>query len=350
MANSDEAPRNLLEEVCIGDADTIYELNPGSWSLLGTLSRFRKFQSTDPRDKVYGLIGLVRSPSDGDLMMPDYEKSTAQAFTDTALHTITSTKNLVVFTHVAHHADYDGDYEYRSWAPRWDIPHNNTFIGHAFEAPEHGACNGREAQFVLTKHSGNKQLSLTGIFHAKVITVDIVFDMSKSDGLQMYQQVVELYEGIDWNAPMSDVALPVLARTLSTGHDMRSRYINRLDKNSRRAHYAAFRRYLEWYRDPTADFDSLRGDALEYHNQLRRCSRNRRFFWTSKKDYGIGPACMREGDIVVVLYGGSAPFVLRRKGDKFLMLGEAYVDSIMNGQLVKEVEKGRRQEQEFCLI
>lgn len=59
---------------------------------------------------------------------------------------------------------------------------------------------------------------------------------------------------------------------------------------------------------------------------------------------------MRTGDIVVVLYGGETPFVLRPRGDEFLLLGPAYVHSIMDGQLVEELEAGKREERVFCLI
>ncbi|KAI4703269.1 hypothetical protein J4E81_002147 [Alternaria sp. BMP 2799] len=355
MDDSNKISGTSLEEVILGNADIIYQCDHVSWSFLEILSEFRDCQSTDPRDKVYGLIGLIGSEADGGSMVPDYEKSAARVFTETALHTITRTKHLLVFSYVEHQADYDGDDEYQSWAPRWDIPSVVVWISSPFMIPGHAACGGREAQIVVTKGPEREQLCLTGIFHAKVTAVDSVFAIpaglvAKSDGLRMYHQVVEVYERIDWNDPMSDVTLPVLARTLTTGGNMLHDHVNQLDNKSRCAHYEAFRHYIEWYRDPTTDFDSLCGDARQYHRLLQIRSWKRRFFWTSQKDYGMGPACMREGDIVVVLYGGAAPHVLRPKGDKFLMLGEAYVDSIMNGELVREVEEGRRQDQEFCLI
>jgi len=346
-----EASRNSLDQIYVGDVNNIYKSNPGSWPLLEVLQQFRMCQSTDPRDKVYGLIGLAGSQSDRNLMVPDYTKSTAQVFTDTALHTITRTKHLLVFAHVAHHADYDGDEYYRSWAPRWDIPRDTVSIGQGEVVLKSGACSGREAQFVVIKHPEGEQLCLTGITHAKVTTVDKIFDLDSStnpEGLGMYPEVVEVYKGIDWNNPMSDVALPVLARTLTV--DDTTMISTKLGSESSHVRYEEFRRYLEWYRDPKAEFDSLSGDALQCHDQIGVLCGGYRFFWTDKKDYGIGPACMREGDIVVVFYGAGAPCVLRPKGDKYLMLGEAYVDSIMNGELVREVEEGKRQEQEFCLI
>ncbi|OAK96803.1 hypothetical protein IQ06DRAFT_47244 [Phaeosphaeriaceae sp. SRC1lsM3a] len=59
---------------------------------------------------------------------------------------------------------------------------------------------------------------------------------------------------------------------------------------------------------------------------------------------------MAPNDVVVVLYGGNTPFVSRPCGDDFLFMGQAYVDEIMNGELVQDVESGRRQDERLHLI
>ena len=51
---------------------------------------------------------------------------------------------------------------------------------------------------------------------------------------------------------------------------------------------------------------------------------------------GFGPRCMKAGDVVVVLAGADVPFIVRRKDDEsgdFLLVGEAYVDGLMFGEL-----------------
>lgn len=47
---------------------------------------------------------------------------------------------------------------------------------------------------------------------------------------------------------------------------------------------------------------------------------------------------MKEGGVVVVLYGGTVPFVLRsyRDGQHFRLTEEYYLDRIMNRQAVEE--------------
>jgi hypothetical protein len=66
--------------------------------------------------------------------------------------------------------------------------------------------------------------------------------------------------------------------------------------------------------------------------------------------FRIGPACMRGGDIVIVPFGGDTPYVLQPYGEAYLFMGQAYIDNIMQGELIREMEAGRFQEQEFCLV
>ena len=56
---------------------------------------------------------------------------------------------------------------------------------------------------------------------------------------------------------------------------------------------------------------------------------------------GIGPEPMKEGDVVVVLFGSSLPFLLRQSqadANKFLVVGPCYVHGIMDGELVTASE------------
>jgi hypothetical protein len=73
--------RRVMKEMSEGYAST----------LLDILSQFRFAKSTDPRDKVYGLLGLVSQPHG---IIVDYNKKAQQIFTDTAEHLINCSGNL----------------------------------------------------------------------------------------------------------------------------------------------------------------------------------------------------------------------------------------------------------------
>lgn len=59
---------------------------------------------------------------------------------------------------------------------------------------------------------------------------------------------------------------------------------------------------------------------------------------------------MQTGDVAVVLYGGNTPYILRPSGDEFLFMGQAYVDNIMEGEVMHSLRAGRLHEQTFCLV
>jgi hypothetical protein len=103
--------------------------------------------------------------------------------------------------------------------------------------------------------------------------------------------------------------------------------------------------------DPSwGDYSQYEPASLNFRHGAFICSTLRRMFLTSNGMYGPGPQCALPGDIVVVLYGGNTPYVLRPKGKEYLFIGQAYVDEIMNRKLVRDVESGTRHEQQFCIV
>jgi tetratricopeptide (TPR) repeat protein len=66
---------------------------------------------------------------------------------------------------------------------------------------------------------------------------------------------------------------------------------------------------------------------------------------------GIGPLEMKEGDQLVVLRGCRHPVVLRRKADgRYVVVGDAYVSGYMSGEALEEVEEGGLGWEEFVLV
>ncbi|KAI2633889.1 heterokaryon incompatibility protein-domain-containing protein [Xylaria nigripes] len=89
-------------------------------SLTFALCTFRSFKCKDPRDKVFGLLGLVRSPNDP-LIRPDYSKSELEVYKDAAKYVLvtegTSRKlPILAFTGVGQCRRLR---ELPSWVPDW---------------------------------------------------------------------------------------------------------------------------------------------------------------------------------------------------------------------------------------
>jgi hypothetical protein len=70
---------------------------------------------------------------------------------------------------------------------------------------------------------------------------------------------------------------------------------------------------------------------------------------TIKGHLGFGPASVREGDQLCVLYGATVPFILRSYGESYNLIGECYVDGFMNGEAVEQCRRGAISEKVFDL-
>ena len=72
----------------------------------------------------------------------------------------------------------------------------------------------------------------------------------------------------------------------------------------------------------------------QYRRALDR-QHNRRPFLTQQGYMGLAPTHAKEGDLVAILFGAVQPFVLRRSGLRYKLVGEAYVYGIMDGEFLK---------------
>lgn len=59
------------------------------------------------------------------------------------------------------------------------------------------------------------------------------------------------------------------------------------------------------------------------HLALRNFGPGRRFGFAKDGDIGLFPQDAREGDLIVVLYGASFPYVIREQGEHYVLVGEA---------------------------
>ena len=72
-------------------------------TLLSLLRTFRSRESTDSRDKVFALLGLVKAWERSDPMIPDYARSTAEVLWMTTVKIIVSTQSLSVLEGTIQH-------------------------------------------------------------------------------------------------------------------------------------------------------------------------------------------------------------------------------------------------------
>jgi hypothetical protein len=361
--NGDAMP-NLLSEVAAEQADLMYNGESQQAPLLEILRSHREWESTDPKDMVYGLLSLVAPESEAEALKPDYNKTVGDVFADTVLVIIELYSRLTGLAYVSHPEEYDGQDGYRSWAPRWDIPEVAEVIGITENAWPWRADAGHNTE-ILTENIKPGQLCLVGVLYDTVTTVLEIMSVKNlrkpgnynNDGVHPFCRAFENHERQQPSIETSEKDYMnwwvAFARTLSAG-SIGNRPVLSTDQKAQRVLLKAFGDLMialePQYSDDAHTSAVIDSTASSYKSDAYFYCNDRRFFWTENGTFGLGPQCMRTGDIVVVLYGGYTPYVLRPKGDTYLFIGQAYVDNIMQGQLVEEVHAGRLQKQEFCLI
>lgn len=58
----------------------------------------------------------------------------------------------------------------------------------------------------------------------------------------------------------------------------------------------------------------------------------------------------RVGDLIAIIFGCSTPLVLRPNGNKYVIVGEAYVEGFMDGEGIRLLDRGKRQAESFTFM
>lgn len=95
--------------------------------ILTTLSRARRLESSDPRDKVNAVLGISSGIDlSNDLIAIDYQKSVERVYTDVAKYLISSTQSYDVLSYIRalQYSPIPGrpGYWWKSWVPDWQRP------------------------------------------------------------------------------------------------------------------------------------------------------------------------------------------------------------------------------------
>lgn len=385
---------SLLEDIPVENADMMS--GKDMYRLLDALDHFRVgFQASNPRDKVYGLLNLVSSRFEVEALDVDYDKSVGRVYADTVLVDIQLRWRLTAFARITHPANYDGpgieDFEnpkdfkeksdYRSWAPRWDRIEVAEKLGIDDADCPWSACGENSTAVIVAKPSEPAQLCLKGVIYGRVDEVgrimdyynlkdpeyagDPKFDSDNENADEIVPDGTDINSGYDPterhpyidNFERIDVesSPEKFARTLTAGRwGLAGNYLELLSSKKQARHSAAcihlLLRLLHIQEFGEEGEYVNNADSLQFQTDAHHACEQRRIFWTDKKSYGLGPHCMRSGDVVVVLYGGNTPYILRPRGDGYIFMGQAYVDEIMHGEMFHDSEKFALQEQVFCLI
>lgn len=317
--------------------------NPAD-EVIWVLEQVRDRNSTDPRDKIYGMLGLVKETLSG-VLNPDYTMTAEEVFQAMAVACIKLTGRLDFLS-----ACYEDEHLYLpSWVPDWSVYNRSLRDRRArvLQIFKYKACGDRIAN---TEVLPGGKLVVAGVI------VDVVMAYTGMMGVKMgdsnFEEEAQKIADIDWTGNRTYCGSQ---RT----SEIEAYYVSLFggivpDEEDvmimRRAHHVGENQGTHWYNKWKSSDDPKTRFKL---NELHRFMVNGRCFLKTKKGYlGLAPSGCQQGDVVVVLNGGLTPYVLRRlPGGKseYTFLGDAYMHGIMDGEAFEGVEETNALER-FVLV
>lgn len=368
---------------------------------LSLLRSCKRFDATDPRDKVYGLLGLISDFH----VEPDYNKTVAEVYADLSHSIIQHRQRLDVLCYAGIGYPKLDDLNLPSWTPDWR--HNSDF--HIFPLSTFNAAEQTEA--VAPSSANLLELETQGMIVDEIAA--LAEGHLEDDGWWSWHDFA-LNQGHQISNKIGIPQLQAYFRTLVAD---RSGYgCGRLDfKHGEEAEkfatsavgflyalgFRAFRaceydsetgslsipggaytdyvlNYLKWSMSSDEEqstqqslieqfigcTQSQAGFTLHWpdfkdKNLLRRCYHTfleisgevcykRTLFLTKGGYMGLAPPLTQQGDLIYVMRGCNKPVAIRKarsqrpnEGWTYSLVGECYVYGMMNGEVMQDVRVGR---------
>ena len=353
----DYAPGTFPAEINYSTAINMYDTEWTTEPLLDTLNHYRDSLATDPRDKVYGILNLVEEGPLRESIVIDYQKPVEKVYAETAVQIMHSQSSLNVLAYVEHNEYYTGDDHFPSWALRWDLE-DRTMPLLRFDS-----IHADKISTLGSHQLDSDDMRLEGWLYAKVSSIDVLLD----DVLMKNRVAVGTTDPfLDmWNRvmrPDTDSFDPIptmfdMAQTLTGGDVFLSLSSTSEDRLQLYADYLSMISHL--FRvtgqmnltpyDPMS-LTGEDGERSRFETIMWQTCDQRRIIWLENGSYGLGPACIREGDLVVLLAGGQTPYAVRAKGRGYTFLGAVYIQQVVTDELIHTIRDGSHELQDYLLV
>ncbi|KAI8938757.1 hypothetical protein NX059_004623 [Plenodomus lindquistii] len=327
--------------------------------LLNILVSTRYAQAWEPKDKIYGILGLAEAN-----IIPDYSPnvSAREVYHQACLSQLPNTV-YELLSCIDHGVPFKP-----SWVPDWSAPRVTQALGYSTKAWNLYSAGGRYTsktrKYVLS-HNETK-LTLPGkifdtIKHLGAVNPDPKLDIDDLESGNAY--IVYYFNLIERTASGTTYPVPdttpydAFFNTLIAGRDGTT--VSPPTKDHSEVFSLILDASLGQHNTPEP---SLPGQESTYTPRrkkgfftlnslrtrkpaktledldlaMRAAMQMRRFAITEMGYYALVPRGAREGDRIVVFEGACVPFVVRRLGDEdgWEMLGEAYTHGIMKGEVL----------------
>ncbi|QGI61050.1 hypothetical protein CEK27_005021 [Fusarium fujikuroi] len=338
--------------------DLKFHMSDGEEALLQVLRTCRRKLASDPRDKLYGILGVLPA-SIRDEFRADYNLSVKDVYTEIVDFLLKTTEKLDIICEAIHFPVHTSTANLPTFVPDWSHIPQTSAMGFKYNFSASGSskaiCRFRDERLNKLEISGleidvvqskgvvvgtlcNLGDYLVAFLHWRALLLQAVEGRNEQE-LQMAEecfaaticlgQIPSEYDRGRWQAEIYHIFANLFRDRLP--------YI-RLD--DRLAYY------LETPSEVKAE---MRRHFLQIHfgdRMMGRC-----FCLTQNRRLAMGSGFMLAGDVIVVPLGCSTPILLRAEGTQgeYRYVGDIYVDGYMFGKAVDQWQAGKRQLKKYVL-
>jgi hypothetical protein len=296
------------------------------------ISLIREKDVTDPKDKIYGVLGLV--PPLQKSIVVDYSLTTAEVYRQFAGRCVIHEIDHSLLSEIT---SRDGMIGLPSWCPNFNSRGPQTALG-----GENGPRSGHHAGFRKPwayKHSIVRLVNAVTIaccgfvvdrIEDKVGELRVSFPLAPEGArivLNWEQKCLRLARKTYTKASDIPLAYP---RSLIARRMLEFDGRPKQSKPDVTEVYKEFKRYLQT-KARKEQGDILSTNCLYYMNTFGGAQLGRAFFSTSAGRIGLGPSHVMPGDFVFIFENSMVPFIMRywAPGVPNMLIGEGYVDGLM---------------------
>lgn len=350
------------------EAEPFYTMN----ALLPWLIWNRQSMTTDPRDKIYSVLGLALNSKepvadldfDPDLLVMDYTRSTQDVYASLVRSVVGKTGSLDILAGCTTR----GDEVSSTWVPDWTQKTGRGLLEMYLGVPEKYPFNAAEGFAATATFSDDLAiLTVQGITWDRIDVVSVPYPLDDDPKFKTRcNSVLETMakQGFD----TSQGAKESLWRTLVLARERRSVQWGSFSSELE----AAFdvwlngaQKYLrvETFRHPDGrEAIAITPTAVQPPGQQKLVDEmdaaiksslqfGHRLILTENGYFGQGHTDTKVGDVVCVILGCASPMILRPvEGERhYELVGEAYVDKIMRGEAIEALKDGKVELRDFDL-
>ena len=300
-------------------------------NIVDTLFMAYRFNCTDPRDKVFAMLGLAQAL----VLQPSYSVRVEDVYLTTTRTLILEFGNLDILCCVSHPKTIAS---LPSWVPDWQA---QVVVKRKLGKSTVRTSDAPSQQ--VSYSDDYRILMVEGWCVASIASIANVFTRNESGLLVGWNEFVDKSIHPDGNSPTD-----LYRRTLLGGERLPGLTSDEELHSAYEAWHNLLTRRDRGYK-PLTNVPDENEKGSEFDRVMTETCFGRRLFVTAQHNLGLAPSDTRVGDVVCFFENTSTPFILRLRGSYFELIGESYVSEFVEQGLPLSHLTPEKEKREFAI-